>query len=277
MSAPATAAPALDPALQAEVEARFGTVRQAVPVGSRAGTWIVAAGGRRLVAKALRDGHTAAGAEALDDVLARAGIPRAPLLGCGGGWAFYGWVDGAPPRPGGDAWDAAWDAAFALLGQLRGIRDPVPGDPGTRWMARVAESAGAWPESADVLAIARAVVASAESRGLAHGDFAPQNFVASPGGVVLVDWEEAGTADDGFDAGWLLALNRLGAGPRLPQPTLAGRLEGMGFSPASLRRWEAVGLLRVHHRVHHGAAGGDPASPLHQAVRRALAEFAAER
>ena len=48
----------------------------------------------------------------------------------------------------------------------------------------------------------------------------------------------------------------------------------MGFAPASLRRAEGIGLLRLHHRLHNGAGGGQSAA-LQTAVRRALAEFAA--
>jgi aminoglycoside phosphotransferase (APT) family kinase protein len=266
-------APLLDATARAEVEARFGAVRQAVAVGSRPGTFIVVAGGRRLVAKTLRNGWTAAETERLDDVLAAAAVPRAPLLACSAEWAFFGWVEGTPPRPASAGWDAAWDAAFTLLVALRSVRPPLAADPGARWLERVAETAGACPAAADALAIV--TPAPAAARSLAHGDFAPQNFLHSPAGLVVVDWEEAGAADDGFDAGWLLALNRLGAGPRLPRPELAARLEGSGFAAAALRRWEGVGLLRMHYRVHHGTGGG-PAGPLHAAVGRALADFVAE-
>ena len=101
MSAVAAPAAALDAALRAEVEARFGPVRQAVAAGSRPGTWIIVAGGRRLVAKTLRGGRTAEQAERLDAMLADANVPRAPLLGCAGAWAFHAWVEGAAPRPDG--------------------------------------------------------------------------------------------------------------------------------------------------------------------------------
>jgi len=201
VSAVAAPASALDDVLRAEVKARFGAVRQAVAVGSRPGTWIIVTERRRLVAKTMRDGRTAGDAERLEAVLGEAGVPRAPLLGCAEGWAFFAWVPGTPPRPGGEAWVAAWKAAFALLGVLREIRAPLAGDPGARWLARAAESAGAWPAAAAVLALLRADSGDEGPRSLAHGDFAPQNFLDSPSGLVLVDWEEAGTAEDGFDAG----------------------------------------------------------------------------
>jgi aminoglycoside phosphotransferase (APT) family kinase protein len=83
---------------------------------------------------------------------------------------------------------------------------------------------------------------------LAHGDFSNQNLVCSPAGIVLVDWEEVGSAAPGFDAGWLLAHARIGASGRSHDQCLAALLD-VGFSQKNLDWFESLGLLRLLFRA----------------------------
>ena len=61
---------------------------------------------------------------------------------------------------------------------------------------------------------------------------ATRTSCAGRDGIVLVDWEEVGSAAPGFDAGWLLAHARVGATGRSHQELLAALIG----RPAFLRK-----------------------------------------
>jgi aminoglycoside phosphotransferase (APT) family kinase protein len=86
-------------------------------------------------------------------------------------------------------------------------------------------------------------------RTLAHGDFSAQNLLCTADALILVDWEEVGCAPIGFDAGWLLALNCVGSGPRQPQGQLFQDLAARGFPEGNLHWFEGLGLLRLLYRA----------------------------
>lgn len=144
-------------------------------------------------------------------------------------------------------WPRVWEEALVRLEQLHKL-PPLP--PHWRleslWQARLkalpfeGAAAALWDHLQDSPPLGLPT--------LAHGDFAPQNFLWTEAGLMLIDWEEIGWAAPAFDAGWLLALNRVGAGPRLGQASLFASLIARGFPAHNLRWFEGLGLLRMLYR-----------------------------
>lgn len=170
-----------------------------------------------------------------------------------------------------DARRAAWIAALEALARLRGASIPqVPQSPDPpplrledEWLARVEPVASRRPETRALL---ERLSRSRPAGPLVptHGDFAEPNLLlADDGRLVLLDWEEAGLACDGFDAGRLLAIDGLGAATPFPRDELIERLRAPAFdagaspaparspgpSPESLAWFEDLALLRMLHRV----------------------------
>lgn len=87
------------------------------------------------------------------------------------------------------------------------------------------------------------------ARSLAHGDFTTQNMILCSHGVVLIDWNQSGSAEWGFDRGWLLAMEHA-------RTTSDGRcLSALSFgteeAPETATLWFArLGLLRLLWRSH---------------------------
>lgn len=262
-----------------------------VPVGSTHSTWLSIVGGRRRIVKRFREGWTAEQVTHLFDVLQTAGVPAPPLLKCvdvgPAGYALFDFVPGHVPLPGTAQWEEMCDAVFVLLGQLQCVPlDAAFQDIEARWIERAASTAAA-DAGGRVRALHDRVTASsgpARSRSdggaersagwrrvaFAHGDLAPQNLLRTGTGFVLVDWEEAGIARLGFDAGWLLALNRIGAGLRMERRRLLGRLAGLGFRRDELDHFEGLGLLRLHHRAAGWSAQSPDYAPLVARIRAAI-------
>jgi len=140
-----------------------------------------------------------------------------------------------------------WPAMLDLLQQLRS-HSVVPGsrlEP--RWLTRLGQTLTDEPAALLLLDALRQSPPTG-SCTLAHGDFSPQNIVRGAGGYVLIDWEEVGSAADGFDAGWLLAHARLGAGLRSYGQTKTALLAA-GFDERNLSWFESLGLVRLLFRA----------------------------
>lgn len=163
-------------------------------------------------------------------------------------YALLEWLDGSDRPTGAESAELFRGSTLDLLGRMRAC----PVVPERRiesiWLDRLDahpfEDAGA---SALLSSLRRA--APEGPRTLAHGDFSVQNFVWSPRGVLLVDWEEVGSAPVGFDAGWMLALARMGHGPPRRPPELLSAFLDAGFPRSNLRWFEALGLLRLLFRA----------------------------
>lgn len=85
---------------------------------------------------------------------------------------------------------------------------------------------------------------------LTHGDFAPQNLILAGDRLMLIDWEQAGGAPIGFDAGWLLALSAAGVVSGGHPAVFATKLANGGDIPAQTLRWFVrLGLVRLLWRV----------------------------
>ena len=85
---------------------------------------------------------------------------------------------------------------------------------------------------------------------LAHGDFIPQNFVWSRGRLVVVDWEQAGRAPWGFDAGWAIAVVRSGSLLTRDARAVVHSLRHCAPDEVTLRWFVRLGLLRMLWRAH---------------------------
>lgn len=163
-------------------------------------------------------------------------------------FALFTYEDGYIPRFD-SQWDSVWQQAFDLLARLRELIGIVPEwDLESMWLDRFSQATF---NSSSGQGLSQRLLESLPKgeQTLAHGDFAPQNFLCTGERLLLLDWEEVGSAHTGFDAGWILALNRIGAGPRMPQTQLFRSLVSIGFPVDNLRWFEGLGLLRMLYRL----------------------------
>lgn len=216
------------------------------------GTWRLSIDGRAVVVKRMLPAHPPAVFRQTMAAIEDASIGCPPLLDCleyrEHWYALFAFVDGLPlrrPRPG----HTGWDDVFALLARLATIARPLPpGNIERAWLERVSSLRGHDAIAARLLDD----LAAHPPIGvpcLAHGDFAPQNFLETSSGLVLIDWEEAGAASPGFDAGWLLALNRIGAGLRMNRDALLARVTDLRIPLSNALWFEGLGLLRLQWRA----------------------------
>jgi hypothetical protein len=224
------------------------------PLGSSGSTFALTIDGRvRAVAKRVVDAARVPDLDRLLTLVRGKGLPCPSVLGgveVEGTWyAVFSHLAGRELALGSCDWEPAWERAFEWLVQLGAIVEPpLSRDLEDHWLDLVDESARIDAACCAVQRVLRAAPPSGP-RTLVHGDFAPQNFLLGADGLALVDWEEAGRARPGFDAGWLLALNRVGAGARMHRSVLFGRLAALGLAPPNLRWFEGLGLLRMHARA----------------------------
>lgn len=233
------------------IERELGTIVEVTPVGRSRSTFIVETDvGRRVVKRMPPERNSVRHIE----VLARlthgptklGPRPLGVVAGECGWYALLDWVEGAAVSP--DTTDEAfWRAAVALLGRLN--RCPAPPDWSLEvmWLDRLERSLSDESAAAFLLdGLHRAMPRG--PRTLAHGDFSPQNLVWSSDGLILVDWEEFGSAPPGFDAGWLLAHVRLGV-EQTRRDLLLTCMGDEGLDSSNLEWFETLGLLRLLHRA----------------------------
>lgn len=246
---------ALPADLSVQIDARFGCGWSAAALAANRRTYAVRVEDRTVaVVKTLRaDRHPDDVRRALEIVRTR-GIACPALLASvptsAGCLAVFEHVEGDGADPLSSGWADMWSTALSLLPRLASIRERVAAwDLENEWLAEVA------PAAAEDVAAA-ALLQQLHDRApeglpcFAHGDFAPQNFVLGGPGLTLIDWEHFGYARPGFDAGWLLSLNRVGAGPQWPQEVLLETLIDAGVEPSNLTWFEGLGLLRMHARAY---------------------------
>ncbi len=253
----------VDEELPAAVATAIGPITRVTPLSGFGHTRLVHTDDRQLVVKRMsyRRAPRAAGAagdcpgdfERLFTVLASRGFPCPPLLltvATDDAWyAVHAHIEGTTPDPASPNWGSMWAQAFDVLGHLSDLSAAdAPWDLDATWIDVLSSSDLKDPGALELL---EAMVESRPSgiRCVAHGDFAPQNFLIGSDRLWVVDWEQVGHAHPGFDAGWLLALNGIGAGPRMPPEVLRRTLLQRGFRDQNLQWYEGLGLLRLYFRA----------------------------
>ena len=236
------------------IAARVGAILSVAPVGRSHSTFVLDTETGRLVAKRMtyeRDPDRSM------DVLARVrqalpGLCPRPLgavaAGPGCWYALFEWVNGdGPPFAPGQA-DTIWRSTPGLLVSMRDCAVAPEWSLESIWLDRLHDHLRDHPPAAVLLASLRSTLPQGP-RYLAHGDFSLQNFIRSAGGVVLLDWEEVGSAPSGFDAGWMLALTRLGYGPPTSPREMLDAFVTAGFPESNVTWFETLGLLRLLYRA----------------------------
>jgi hypothetical protein len=265
------------PEVHRAVIARVGVVRNAKPAG---GAILIRGARGALVIKSMgNDRPPDAFGRALDD-LGQAGIRCPRLLGqipADDRWlALLSYVPGLPLSVAGERWVSLWRQAFSVLTRIGALpANLAPWDLRQSWLRRLAGRLGAWPAAVRLLDRLNAAPPGGAPTP-AHGDFAPQNFLDRHGHLAVVDWDEVGMAEPGFDGGWLLALNRIGAGPRMDRARLWARLATRGVPGENLAWFEALSLLRMLHRAATLPLDSCHARRLTARLEVALAELLAE-
>jgi aminoglycoside phosphotransferase (APT) family kinase protein len=277
---PSPGLPILPAELAVQIDSRFGRGWSLAAFGASRRTYAVRVGGRSMaVVKTLRPDRRP------EDVCRALEIVRTHDVACpallasvraAAGWfALFEYVEGHGPDASSGTWAAMWSVAFSLLPRLAGICERVASwDLEREWLDNVASAASDDEAASDLFDQLRQRAPDGIPC-LAHGDFAPQNFVLGGLGLTLIDWEDSGYARPGFDAGWLLSLNRVGAGPRWPQEVLQGTLTDLGIAASNLKWFEGMGLLRMHARAYSWSDRPFQRALVLETVRAAIREYQA--
>jgi aminoglycoside phosphotransferase (APT) family kinase protein len=255
----------------------LGPVRTFTPIGRSAKTFFIEAEQGTLVAKRMEYVREPRAYTELFGRLSECADPPCPrflrTVELSDYWyAVFRHVEGEVPNPADPTWDVVWRDAFTLLQRMRDLKDIVPAwDLNAWWLHRLSQVDFSYPPAQNLLR--RLLDAPVEGPGtLAHGDFSAQNLLCTARGLVLVDWEEVGAAPIGFDAGWVLALNRVGSGPRLLPLEAFDNLVARGFPGMNLRWFESLGLLRLLYRAMTLSMGEITRALVMQRVRAAISD-----
>lgn len=254
LASPHTAASGSEERLREALASRFGRCESLVALGRTGRSWLVDRGGERFVVKSFgSECSPSPYAQLFADLHQRGIAPRLRdvLTSIDGWYALFELVDGELPTA--DArWDVIWPQAVQQLKTLTLCNADSLVDLPMRWMARFDEFS--WHDApAELLRDRLRATLPTAPLVVAHGDFSPQNFVLTPTGLVLIDWEEAGRAPAGFDAGWVLALSQLGVSYGRTAQQLQTEFVHLGINEAVFRWARRLGLLRLLFRA--GALG----------------------
>jgi len=228
------------------IEAAVGTVASVRPIGRT--TFLVHAAEGKFVLKNIREDRDPYRYLDLLKELAQVlrGICPRPLTALNAaqtGWyVLFEWVGGKGSSSTALN-DATWRSVVELLRTLANCNIVPDWHLESMWLDRLEQHLSDEPAATFILDTLRHEMPKGR-RTLAHGDFSPQNFVLSSGEIVLIDWEEVGSAPLGFDAGWMLAHARIGAGAR-SHAEIVRVLTAEGFSKSNLYWFERLGLLRL--------------------------------
>jgi aminoglycoside phosphotransferase (APT) family kinase protein len=163
-------------------------------------------------------------------------------------YALFEWMDGStPPFPPSEI-DFVWQAIIELLKRMRNYSLASEWFLDSMWLDRLGEALSDVPSASLILERLRCSIPN-EHRSLAHGDFSVQNLLCHADGLVLLDWEEVGSAPAGFDAGWMLALARIGHAPLLSYTAMRSEFLDAGFPETNLHWFEMLGMLRLLFRA----------------------------
>src|SRR3990167_4173195 len=206
----------LQPRLMSSLKRHFGSIQRTKQIGRH--TWIASSKWHTLVVKKMTRSYTPSAFREYYARVQSAGISCPNLVACFG-WehscfACYDYSKGRIPVPGKQEWDKAWKKALDWLSRFQTVVSASPSwNLEKLWLKRALKICSSDPLGNRLLRWLRGNPVQGKWCA-AHGDFAPQNWIWSGNSLILVDWEEPGYSRAGFDAGWLLALNRVGAGPR---------------------------------------------------------------
>ena len=232
------------------IEGAIGTVMSVRPLGRT--TFLVNAADGRFVLKRIRenvDPHRYLDVLSQLAQMLRGTCPRPlSLLNANqtGWYILFEWVTGQGPSS--TALDNVTLRTVVKLLRTLADCDIVPHwQLESMWLDRLEQQISDEPVAQFILKTLRSEMPKGQ-RTLAHGDFSPQNFILGSSGIVLIDWEEVGSAPLGFDAGWLLAHARIGAGVQSHAEILRV-LTAEGFPASNLHWFERLGLLRLVFRA----------------------------
>lgn len=259
--------------LRRSISSEFGDIRSVRAVGRLPGTWVVQTYRQRLVVKRMGvDRSREEYRRLLANLHASSSWPVPHLLdacdGDGCWYALFEYMDGTV----GVVPSTIWHQAGLLLQRLS-VATPV--EPLCAliplWLDRLQKAELADP-SAEKLLVQMMRRRPGGPVVFAHGDFSPQNFCVSHQRLSVIDLEEAGTAPLGFDAGWLLALHRVGALHGFDDSTFLQTLDAS--APAKNLNWyEGLGLLRLLYRCRTLTMDAEARDLAILRVSRSLREF----
>ncbi|MCC7054316.1 MAG: aminoglycoside phosphotransferase family protein [Gemmatimonadaceae bacterium] len=279
----------LPPSVRDGVRLLCGDPWQATPVGRSGATLLLSGTRGRCILKLLPADLAGVDIAVVLQCVRAAGVAAPALLGlwqessgaeaaagtAAPRWAAFEFVAGQVPRPGSAGWSQLWSGAGHTLQQLARVELPaLPGvlpRPAETWRHRVATL----DASGGVAALrARLDETPPSPLRFAHGDFAPQNMLLAGPRLVLLDWEAFGHAPAGFDAGWVCALNAIGAGPQFAPRQLEAWLAPLELSPAEVWSGTGMGLLRLLWRASGWARRDAALQPVVDRVALAIARHA---
>ena len=163
-------------------------------------------------------------------------------------YCVFQFLEGSRINPKDSSWSLGWQKAYRWLDFLNTLNQDIPHwDLEKRWLTRFEGQFDDHPEARVLWSLLKDF-STVGDRRVAHGDFAPQNMLMGPQGWFILDWEEMGAARPGFDAGWVMALNLQGSGPKVEQTTLEQTMEKLGIPQFNLAWYTGLGLLRVFYR-----------------------------
>jgi len=186
-------------------------------------------------------------------------------------YALFRWIEGSPVLPL-QVGDPGWNLVLELLAAVADWRIIPEWRIDNIWLERLRLSLSDDPAASFIMNS----LCGRPPRGtatLAHGDFGFQNLLQTENGMVLIDWEEMGSAAPGFDAGWMLAVTGLQAGAQT-RAELFRRLLDTGIPVDNLRWFERLGLLRLLYRVRTLPLDSDARRQVQSRVGRAVQQCA---
>ena len=221
-------------------------IRRAMPLGRAGSTFLLETRTGPLVAKAITASRQPEHYRELMEHLSTLPRPLAPRLveivpGDGGRWyALSEFI--------GEAASLTFETVLGLLSRLR-TAGVVPQWPLESWWLEQLSDALASESEAPLLLEKLAAAVPTGPRALAHGDLDSSNVVMGADSLLLVDWEEVGSAPDGFDAGRLLALTRAGHHVPWSYRQLRAGLAEAGVPELNLWWFERLAALRLLFRA----------------------------
>jgi hypothetical protein len=257
------------------IEAQAGIISHAGAIGRSSFRISTATG--KFVLKPISEIHRWNRCVELLNSLAAAERPFCPELmttvqsDCGCRYALFRWIEGNPVPPLSPG-DPGWNSVLDVLAALAGWRIVPEWRLDIIWLERLRSALSDDPAASFIMdSLCRRAPQGRAT--LAHGDFSFQNFLQTSNGMVLIDWEEMGSAPPGFDAGWMLALTWLQAGAQTHAEVFR-RLSGAGIPAYNLRWFERLGLLRLLYRARTLPLDSDPRRQVQARVSRSVEQCA---
>lgn len=262
---------ALPPDLKGWCDRHFGSATALLVQASGNATWLIAADEQAVVAKRLEPERAPTWFIPMLVEAHRLGIapPVLDWVESDPGWiAIAELVPGPQARPEPATWSVLESQLAGLLQALSMLSVPPLPDVLDGWLSVLGRHEFGDP---DVGSLQQAMLRDRPAVGsmvVAHGDFSFQNVILTEGRAVLIDWQQAGIAPDGFDLGFLLALMRSGW-PQVRPLELRRRYEST-FGRAPLSWFVQLGLFRLLYRCQTMQLDPDLRRQLERQIRQEL-------